>query len=204
MATPTIDNPPQRSARQLGDSSNSRAPAGSSTSGFIAAMNSAWAMLVRVIAVKNTAMLAPKNSAGGNTARQVVAEGSGRPVRSRENVTTVHHATTAPAIRQNAITEPVDSDHLISGELSEKLSTATTMARMPSGTGRRTVAAPSARADGVGVRLASVTAGYYGPDPTGIASGPAPLLAPFRARTTRRSDAAERDRSPLPAIPFSP
>ena len=41
---------------------------------------------------------------------------------------TVHQPITAPIIRQNATTEPVDSDHLISDELVEKLTTAINMA----------------------------------------------------------------------------
>jgi hypothetical protein len=45
---------------------------------------------------------------------------------------TVHQPITAPIIRQNATTEPVESDHLIKGELVEKLITATVMASNPS------------------------------------------------------------------------
>ena len=94
-------------------------------------MNSAWAMLVRVIAVKNVAMLAPKNRAAGSTVRQVSALGNDRSVRNRATTITVHHAIMAPIMRQKAMTEPVDPDHLISGELTEKLTIATVIAISP-------------------------------------------------------------------------
>ena len=38
-------------------------------------MNSAWAMLVWLIAVKNRVMLRPKNSPAGSTRRHVAADG---------------------------------------------------------------------------------------------------------------------------------
>ena len=129
---PTIDSAPQRRARQLGDSWKNTAPAGRRNSGLIAAMNSAWAMLVRVIAVKNVAMLTPKNRAAGSTVRHVAALGNDRSVRSRTTTITVHQAIMAPIIRQKAMTDPVDPDHLISGELTEKLTMATAIAISPS------------------------------------------------------------------------
>ncbi len=43
----------------------------------------------------------------------------------------IHQPTTAPIIRQNAITEPVDSDHLMAAELIEKLTTARPTAMNP-------------------------------------------------------------------------
>src|SRR6187431_3579991 len=89
-------------------------------------------MLVRVIAVKNVAMLAPKNRAAGSTVRHVAALGNDRLVRNRTTSMMVHQATIAPIIRQNAMTEPVDSDHLISGELTEKVTMATVIAISPS------------------------------------------------------------------------
>ena len=94
-------------------------------------MNSAWAMLVRVIAVKNVAMLAPKNRAAGSTVRHVAALGNVRSVRSRTTSITVHQASIAPTIRQNTMTDPVLPDHLISGELMEKLRMATVIAISP-------------------------------------------------------------------------
>jgi hypothetical protein len=48
------------------------------------------------------------------------------------SATTVHQPITAPIIRQNAITDPVDSDHLINTELVEKLMTAIVIAISPS------------------------------------------------------------------------
>jgi hypothetical protein len=102
-------------------------------------MNSAWAMLVRPIAVKNNVMLSPKHSPAGSTSHHVRRDGAGWPVRARRPTITTHHSTTEASIRQKATTEPGVSDHLTSVELDEKASTAATIARIPIGmnAGRR-------------------------------------------------------------------
>ncbi|MDQ3469948.1 MAG: hypothetical protein M3487_09315 [Actinomycetota bacterium] len=69
----------------------SKAPAGTSSSGLSAVMNSAWAMLVRVIAVKNNVMFSPKQMPGSIIARHVAALGNGRPRQMRATDSTIHH-----------------------------------------------------------------------------------------------------------------
>ena len=93
----------------------------------------AWAMLVRLMAVKNRVMLRPKNSPAGRTAFHVAADGGGRPVALRRTRMTIHHSTTAPSMRQNASTDPGVSAHLTIVELLEKASTASSIATMPIG-----------------------------------------------------------------------
>ena len=96
-------------------------------------MNSAWAMLVRPMAVKNSVMLRPKQSPAGSTRRHVRRVGAGRPVRILRPTMTTHHSTTEMSIRQNATTEPGVSAHFTSVELPENSRTAATIARMPTG-----------------------------------------------------------------------
>ena len=97
-------------------------------------MNSAWAMLVMVMAVKISVMLSPKNKPAGSTARHVAATGRAPPVSARRAPMTTHHSTMAPIIRQKASTEPGVSAHLTMDELLENVSTAASTSRMPSGT----------------------------------------------------------------------
>ncbi len=94
-------------------------------------MNSAWAMLVWLIAVKKMVMFKPKNNPAGSTRRHVVADGIGRPVITRRPAITSHHSATAPIIRQNATTEPGASAHLTIDELLEKARTAPSTQAMP-------------------------------------------------------------------------
>ncbi len=96
-------------------------------------MNSAWAMLVRPMAVKNSVMLRPKNSPAGSVRRHVRRVGAGRPVRALRPTITIHHSTTEMSIRQNAMTEPGVSAHLTSVELPENNKTAQIIAMMPTG-----------------------------------------------------------------------
>lgn len=62
---------PYRNAFQFGCSLKISAPAGRSNRGLSAAMNSACAMEVRVIAVKKIAILDPKKIPAGITRSQV-------------------------------------------------------------------------------------------------------------------------------------
>ena len=95
-------------------------------------MNSAWAMLVWLIAVKKRVMFKPKNSPagqhpaprGGRRRRATRSARAGR----RSRATT---APTAPIIRQNATTEPGASAHLTIDELLEKARTAPSTQAMP-------------------------------------------------------------------------
>ena len=96
-------------------------------------MNSAWAMLVRPMAVKKIVMLSPNARPAGKTARHVAALGAGRPVRALRTSTTRDHRTTAISIRQNANTDPGTSAHLMIVELLENARTAATIATMPIG-----------------------------------------------------------------------
>jgi hypothetical protein len=129
-------------------------------------MNSAWAMLVRLIAVKKRVMLRPKQRPAGSTSRHVRAAGAGRPVRTLRPTITTHHSTTEMSIRQNATTDPGVSDHLTSVELPEKSRTAATIARIPIG-----AAEPRRR-----IRRPPTTA------PTVTAPVPAPVSDTRRAR----------------------
>ena len=69
---------PNGSAMRLGRSPNATIPSGTTSSGVIDPMNSAWAMLVRVSAVKNRARSAPKQSPAGSAARHASARRVGR------------------------------------------------------------------------------------------------------------------------------
>ena len=150
-------------------------------------MNSAWAMLVRLMAVKNRVMLSPKNSPPGSTRRHVSADGAGRPVAARRVAITIHHSTTAPIIRQNASTEPGVSAHLTIVELLEKTKTASSIARMPTGANvgthdrRRAVVAVAEVVTGPGCHAP------FGADvPPGRPATRAPGIRPAPARGRRR------------------
>ena len=114
ITIPTRDSRPHRIAVQSGRSLNSSAPAGTRSSGDSDEMNSEWATLVFVTAVKRSVMLAPKKIAGTSTRFHVTAVGNGAPVRARQATRTTHHNTAAPIIRQNAMTEPGVWAHLTS------------------------------------------------------------------------------------------
>ena len=73
-----IEITPKRSADQSGRSLKKYAPAGTTKSGVIVAMNSTWAMLVFVTAVNSSEMFTPKNRPAGATSTHVWRSGNGR------------------------------------------------------------------------------------------------------------------------------
>ena len=60
---------------RLGRSPNTAIPIGTMSSGVSDPMNSAWAMLVRVMAVKNRARSAPNQRPAGSAARHAWRDG---------------------------------------------------------------------------------------------------------------------------------
>lgn len=94
-------------------------------------MNSAWAMLVLVTAVKNTVMLSPKKMPGRTVRRHVAADGAARPVTWRRTTMTIHHSIDEASRRQNAIAGPDVSAHLTIDELLENVRTAPRTDAMP-------------------------------------------------------------------------
>ena len=131
MARPMSVRPAHRSAPLSGRSWNNSAPRGTSASGLRAVMNSAWAMLVWLIAVKKIVMLKPNSKPAGRTRRHVASDGAGRPVATRRTAMTIHHRVTAMTIRQKATTAPEVSAHLTIDELLENTRTASSMATRP-------------------------------------------------------------------------
>ncbi len=91
-------------------------------------------MLVPRDGGEEIAMLRRRTTRPGGPISRCDGRATVRPVRCRTTTTTTHQPTTAPIMRQNATTEPVDSDHLMVAELIEKLKTANATAASRSGT----------------------------------------------------------------------
>ncbi len=114
-----------------GRSPKKTAPAGTSSSGLSDVMNSAWAMLVWGMALKNTVMFSPKQSPTGIIIFHVASDGGRTPVCTLRRPSTIHHSTADSSSRQNAMAAPGTPAHLTIDELLEKQRTPPRTQRMP-------------------------------------------------------------------------
>ena len=138
---PPIATAAHASALAATRSPNTLAPIGTMSSGARPPMNSAWAIDVSVIAVKNSVMLSPKQTPGRIARRHCAAV-------MRMPLMAIHpcHRATAMAMRQNATAVAGASAIRTIEELLENARMATTIA-----------ASPVALADRTGTSGASVS-----------------------------------------------